>query len=64
MAAAIINIAIIRACSICIRGTRRKPHSATLIGFEDGTGILTYFKEFLIGTAKILQMFIDLYTST
>lgn len=39
-----INIAIVRASSMSIRGTQRKWHCATLIGFEDGAKILKYFK--------------------
>lgn len=34
-----INIAFIRANSMCIRGTQKKWYNATLIGFEDRVGI-------------------------
>ncbi len=33
-----IAVAIIRASSMCIRGTRQNWHSANLIGFKDGAG--------------------------
>ena len=38
-----IAVAVIRASSMCIRGTRQKWRAANLLGFEDGAGTQIQF---------------------